>query len=171
MTLDGSARNHFGDPSMYVGFWGGFNIHHGALQFDLSPIPSTATVTDAALSLTGASARFLGTSGSWHLRLLDPTLDSGWTTRTYSDIHNAATVADVPPVLIPSDLGADAVNTFTFDEDARSALQARLSSTARASFRLDGPDFGPNNLFTWHTGCGSSPAGKRPVLTITYSSP
>ena len=31
-------RNHFGEADMYVGIWGGFNIHVGAVQFDLSAI-------------------------------------------------------------------------------------------------------------------------------------
>ena len=164
------SGNHFGDDDMYVGIFSGW-IYHGAVQFDLSSIPSDARIRSAALELTGQTRRFLGDGGTWFLRLLSPDVDPNWPTPSFADIHNAPALHTIPPILHNEDLGVGVVNTFVFEQAHLRALEDRLASTKRVSFRLDGPDSGGNNVFSWDSGYGTGGLGAKPALRITYSVP
>jgi|GEM_PF-891407 len=161
-----ATGNHFGDDDMYTGYYVG-RLYHGAVQFDLSTLPPGAQVTAARVLLTGQTKEFVGGPGEWRLQFLAPAIDAGWPTHNFQAIHNAAVIGTVPPVLTQDDIGTDIVNTFTFGADTLAALQDRVDFTHKASFRLDGPVAGPNNLFSWDSGYGNG-LQKPPVLHIDY---
>jgi thermitase len=161
--------NHFGDDDIYTGVFNGW-IHHGALQFDLSMIPADAHVVSARVSLTGQTRQYAGSDGTWRLQLLASAADNGWTNDTYAIIHAAQVLSTVPPLLANTDLDAGKTNTFTFESGQLPLIEQRLSTTRRISFRLDGPDSGVNNVFSWDSGYGQGGLLIKPVLAIEYSS-
>ena len=164
-----NERNHFGEADIYVGIWGGFNIHVGAVQFDLSSIPPGVQILRALVELKGKSSIYVGSEGVWKLQLLDSGVDAGWPNHTYANITSAAVLDTIPPELGPGDLGSGWDNIFTFREDQLAHLEERLATTGKASFRLDGPTTGKNNIFIWHTGYGNGDEAKRPLLHIDFN--
>ncbi len=163
-----ATGNHRGDDDTYTGIYGG-RIYHGYFQFDLSGIPANAVVHSAVVRLTGQTDQFLGEGGEWRLQLLCPEEDGDWVNVTYSRIHNACVLYSVPPVLHREDLGPNVVNEFAFRAEHLSALSARLTGARLISFRLDGPQAGSNNTFTWDSGYGPDSIGKPPKLIVVYS--
>ncbi|MBI3943064.1 MAG: S8 family serine peptidase [Chloroflexi bacterium] len=160
-------QNQLGDNAIYAGFWGGFNIHHGMLQFDLNTIPVKSRIIAARVELVGKDNRLIGSgTGQWSLKLLDSAYDPSWANRTYVDIHQATVLSAIQPVLTGPNLAANVTNSFTFDANQLALLQARLSTTQRVSFRLDGPQSGENSVFVWHSGYGDSDPSRRPVLIL-----
>ncbi|MBI3941933.1 MAG: S8 family serine peptidase [Chloroflexi bacterium] len=146
--------NHFNDDNMYTGSYGGVN-YHGALQFDLSGIPSNTPIYGASVSLVGQSRRYVSQEASWSLKLLDSPVDANWSGLGYSGIHNANALSTISPVLANGDLAAGNINVFTLSASQLAILQDRLRTTRKISFRLDGPVAG-DNLFSWETGYGTS---------------
>ncbi|MSP12505.1 MAG: hypothetical protein EXR62_06055 [Chloroflexi bacterium] len=160
-------QNQLGDNAIYGGFWGGFNIHHGMLQFDLNDVPLKSHIVAARVELVGKDNRLIGSgAGQWSLKLLDPAFDPSWSNRTYVDIHQATALSTIQPVLSGPNLAINVTNRFTFDANQLALLQARLSTTQRVSFRIDGPQSGGNSVFVWHSGYGDSDPSKRPVLIL-----
>lgn len=167
--------NHFGGGPMWTGLTpggAGKGTYHGAVQFDLSSIPSDAEIIGAQVELTGVSTRFLdpGAGGQWSLRLLDSSVDLFWRSSGYWDIVVLAEVEEtIGPVLGAADLGVGIVNVFPFREDQVPRLQERLNTTGRASFRLDYTTWLPHfkTIFAWDGGLDRHP----PVLRVVYTPP
>ena len=162
-SLDG--RSHFNVPNLHAGFFKG-HIYYGAIQFDLSAVPSDATLTYAALQLAGLDEQNLRASGSWQLNLLDPAIDALWPELTYERLHEATVEITLSPTLTPADLGRNKVNLFSFDPEQLAILQQHLVR-GQVSFRLDGPTSAGDNLFTWDSGYhGEDEGGLKPVLQL-----
>jgi len=161
--------NHFGDRNLHVGIFEE-EVYYGAMQFDLSSIPVGSQIEEATLELMGLSAEYLNREeGSWRLQLLDPAADENWRSATYDQIHNVLVLDTIPPTLEPQDLAVRQSNLFSFSSPHLLELERRLE-TGLVSFRLDGPDQGADNLFTWDTGYGGG-FGNRPTLRIIYQPP
>lgn len=183
----GDRANHFGDRNLHVGVFEG-HTYHGAMQFSLASIPVGSRIEQASVELVGLNAENLGSGGTWSLRLLSPEVDENWPSATYDQIHNAPVVDTIPPELSLEDLAARQVNVFTFTPAQRAELERRQQGAGEpgspstplrtgggagepvVSFRLDGPESGPNNLFTWDTGYGGG-FGSRPALRVVYQPP
>lgn len=177
-TLQGAQIG--GEP--WAGIWtAGTNVYHGVVQFDLSGLPQNAVVTGASVSLTG---RLDYTNPSlpqpWTLGLLPTRYGSFDETQplasaTYDSIHNAPAQLAAPP-LETSALDVGVTNIFVVNSGLLPSLTARRAETGRVTFRLDGAQSGPNNLFSW---CGLTMYGtfpnqlctesQRPTLTLTYA--
>ena len=146
--LDG--KTHFGVPGIHVGFLNGYT-YQGALQFDLTSLPSGAVITHAALELTGLDASNLDADASWQLESCrHPSMRPG----PRCPIRRCAkrsSQGSISVTLSTDELGAGKVNTFRFGPETLPALQQRVA-TGIVSFRLAGPASGPDNLFTWDTG-------------------
>jgi hypothetical protein len=73
-------------------------------------------------------------------------------------------------VLSSSQLGEDVINTFTFDNLQLSAVENRVATTRKLSFRLDGPTGGASsiNIFRWYTGLATAGTPEPPRLTLHY---
>lgn len=163
--------NHFGGGPMWTGLnpaGAGRGTYHGAVQFDLSPIPPDAVIISAQVELTGAISKFVDkeAGGSWNLRLLDSSVDLGWIAWGYWHIAVLADVeATVGPTLSVADLEPGKANVFLFSHEQLDLLQARLGTTGRASFRLDYTAMFPHrkSIFAWDGGYDGYP----PVLRIT----
>ena len=160
--------NHFGDDDIYSGIHGG-RVYLGGIQFDLSQIPQNAKVEWARLRLTGQTRDYMGSGGSWSVWLLRPEIDESWPNLGYTAIYNAEPLELLLPILANKDLSRGHVNEFNFTPNQISLLEARLRSTRRISFRIDGPSSGENNLFSWDSGYGSGGLLKPPVLTVHYT--
>jgi uncharacterized protein YkwD len=96
-------------------------------------------------------------------------VDAGWSRHGYLRIRDASREHLILPILANSDLQRDGENTFNLDTPVLQTLESRLNGTQRASFRLEGPSDGPNNLFSWDSGHGIGGLLKPPVLTINYT--
>lgn len=156
--------NHLGENDIYVGLFDGA-LYLGALQFDLSSLPSDARLNWATLFVLGRSARYTLAGGTFEAKLLDATADAAWSSTTYSRLLAAPVVGQLQPGLRGSDLAAGEASFFRFDDTTLSEAQRRATTTRRLSLRLDGPGVGLNNLFSWNSGADGAP----PVLTINYS--
>ncbi len=165
----GEDENHFGDSYIHSGFLGG-NVYHGAIQFDISFIPPGSSIHYAALELVGLSGETLGSGGSWHVRLLEEDIDADWPFHGYRAIHEAPVAQTLSPTLGISDLAESALNVFVFNAGQRAILESRLER-GLASFRLDGPSSGADNLFTWDSGYGLGSLGRTPILRLAVTSP
>ena len=133
------------------------------MQFDLGALPADARITSAQVSLMGMSRVYFdpGTGGTWRLSLLDSSVDMNWTQLNYYQIHNAGVKAMSPTALTGADLVVGDANTFDVT-NAAPALQERLRTTRRASFRisLDSSYGIGRTIFGWTA---------QPVLRITYT--
>ena len=147
-NLDG--KTHVGVPGIHVGFLDGYT-YQGALQFDLTSLPSGAVITHAALELTGLDASNLDADASWRLEILPSSIDATWASLSYQALHEAEHQGTISVTLSTDELGAGKVNTFRFGPETLPVLQQRVA-TGAVSFRLAGPASGPDNLFTWDTG-------------------
>ncbi|MSP12267.1 MAG: DUF4397 domain-containing protein [Chloroflexi bacterium] len=170
--------NFLGGRPMYTGEDGriappvgmGF-VRHGVFQFDLSSIPTDADVLQATVDLTGLTETGFraGTEGLFNLRLLDSSVDAGWTNWGFWPIHNAPAAATLSPVLTIPALQAGTVNTFTFTQDQLQIIKARLGGSKKLSFRLDGNLRNQRDFFNFGWDGGNKSNG--PVLHITYGTP
>jgi thermitase len=162
------SLNHFDDEDTYTGTWNG-RIYHGAMQLDLSSIPANARLNFARLELTGRSRQFLGTSGTWSVKLLATAIDADFVNHGYTAIHGAAVDATMLPLLGVNDLVAGQVNTFNFAPSQLTVLQSRIAGSRAVSFRIDGPPADPtSNLFTWDTGYGPETTYPGPQLVLNF---
>ncbi len=144
--------NQLGYPWILVGMWSrGRSVHHGMIQFDLSPVPPAMMAEWARLDLIGRDGRFMK-PGTWTVHVLSPAIDAGWRSATFDQVHGSATVVAVGEPLVASQLGPQQPNSLTFGPLAVGALNERLATSRRLSLRLDGPVSEENNLFGWHSG-------------------
>ncbi len=144
--------NHLGYPTIYAGMWTrGRNIHHGMVQFDLSELPEDARAIEARLEMVGRESTYTK-PGTWSVALLDGAIDAGWRQATYDQVHGTQVLAQLEPVLADYDVGVGRRNGFGLTGAALDALNQRLATTRRISFRVDGPGGEDNNLFAWESG-------------------
>lgn len=168
--------SHLGEGHIYVGMDNRAAplIYRGMVQFDLSSLPADAKLRTASLELVGQDTYFLtpGAGGRWRAHLLDQAVDLDWTRLGYWHLDNAAIRATLSPILNDSDLGVGITNRFEFATDQLSALEERLASTRRASFRIDGVPTAPRvrHIFDWSGGDIPGPVQyPRPALRIVYA--
>lgn len=172
----GSAEargNHLGDSFLHAGVVQD-QLFHGVMQFDLARVPRGAPIRYAALILTGLDDGRLERSaaGAWSLRWLDPQINETWSRATFQDIHNAAVLQTILPPLGQADLAPFAANQFAFDETQLRLLeQALVDNQSLIAFRLDGPEVGEDDLFTWDSGYGPATQGSPPTLLIVTGPP
>lgn len=165
--------NHWGDSFLHTGVVQG-QIFHGALQFDLGRVPRGAPLRYAALQLTGLNDDRLdrAANGAWSLRWLDPAINANWSRASFQEIHNAAVLQTILPPLGQAELAPFAVNQFVFDAGQLRLLeQALIDNNLQIAFRLDGPEIGADDLFTWDSGYGPATQGSPPELLIIAGPP
>jgi hypothetical protein len=170
-------QNHFGDSFLYAGTLDG-KIYHSAFQFDLRQVPRGTKIYAARLRLTGLRADQMADEGEWHVRLLDPAIDTRWRTHNYIQLHEAVVASTFSPILTPEMLGEGNVNIFEFTPKQIELLERRIYEGSdefgrRISFRLDGPVSEDNNLFAWDSGQGPASKGKGagPELFLSLGPP
>jgi len=161
------SQNFFTGPDILVGH-GVQGNYHGAAQFNISFFPSGADITNATVEFYGSRWHYMGSGGSWELQMLNNTIDAGWTTHGYSDIHPAIPEETIPPAMHDEDLAYRRWNTFFYDPAQYALLLTHLVNDT-ISFRIDGPTSG-NYLFIWDTGNGADSWGPEyaPRITIAY---
>ncbi|MFQ6058727.1 MAG: hypothetical protein ACE5MB_07620, partial [Anaerolineae bacterium] len=168
-------KNHFGSSAMWAGEipqGAGRGKWYATVQFDLSDIPPQADIISAEVELRGAPARYQflspGAGGRWQLRLLGSGVDLGWLGLSYYDIAVLAEVEEtIGPTVSYADFGEGVVNTFPFSEAQLGALEERLGTTGKASFRVDYTATVRGlfrDLYAWD-------AAAPPILRITYRVP
>ncbi len=165
--------NHLGDSFLHAGTVQG-DIYHGVLQFDLARVPRGAPIRYVALTLTGLDDSRLNrdSSDSWQLRWLAPEINEDWSRQNFQTIHNAPLQQTILPALRQEELAPFAINQFVFDEAQRSLLQGALIDNQNlVALRLDGPEGGPDNLFTWDSGYGPASRQNVPALWIVTGPP
>ena len=157
-----SGHSHFNDPNIHVGFFND-HVYYGAIQFDLSAVPPASRITYAALELVGLSDQNLGKTGSWQVEMLNPTIDPAWTTLTFDQFQTTEPEIGILPLLNAASLQKDRPSQFPFGPEQLAFLQQHVAQGA-VSFRIRGPEVGPDNLFTWDS--GSSQIGQPPKLWL-----
>lgn len=150
-NLDGQC--HFNDPNIHVGYFRD-QVYHGAIQFDLSGVPANAKIKYAALVMMGLGDQNLGSDGLWQVQLLAPEIDSIWPVLNFDKLNQAPVETSLSPALTVADLTRNRANIFTFSPEQQAALQTHVVNGV-ASFRIDGPTSGGDNLFTWDSGYNS----------------
>ena len=149
---------------------------HGITQFDLSSIPDGVKLRRASIELVGQSTEYLSPNagGQWRVHLLDQAVDGNWTRLGYWHIHYSPIRATLSPTLTDEDLGEGLTNRLDFSTSQLSALEERLSSTRRASFRIDGAPSAARvrHIFDWSMGNALGPTQyPQPTLKIVYEMP
>lgn len=165
--------NHLGDSFLHTGVVQG-QIFHGALQFDLSRVARGAPLRYAALTLTGLNDDRLARSANnaWSLRWLAPEINQQWSRASFQEIHNAAVLQTILPPLGQAELAPFAVNQFLFSaEQLRLLEQALVDNQMELALRLDGPEIGDDDLFTWDSGYGPATQGSGPELILVVGPP
>lgn len=160
--------NHLGDSFLHVGSVQN-DIFHSVLQFNLERIPRGAPVLWVGVALTGLDDERLDRTSNetWQLRWLEAEVNKDWSRQTFQTIHNAKIEQTILPVVRQDEMAPFAINQFVFNEAQRSLLQQALIDNQRlVTFRLDGPEGGADNLFTWDSGFGPATAGNKPALWI-----
>jgi hypothetical protein len=160
--------NYFTGPEILSGL-GHQGTYRGAAQLNTgaTPIPPGATILKASFEALAEAWEYEAT-GTWNLRLLNSSIDAGWTTKGYTAINGAAVDATIQPTLTYPDLVPGEWDVFSFQPSQYDMLRARVDSGS-ISFRLDGPLASPPNyvLFKWYTGNDNSVIAPR--LRVAYS--
>lgn len=165
--------NHFGDSFLHAGVFQN-ELLHGAVQFDLSRLERGAPIRYAALELTGLDDSRLDRNAEslWEVRWLAPIINENWSRHGFQEIHNAPILQSIVPPVDHSALAPLSLNRFEFSEQQRELLQqAVINGETELAFRLDGPQFGTDNLFTWDTGYGPATLGNMPRLLVVVGPP
>ena len=168
-----SRGNHLGDSFLHTGVVQG-QIFHGLLQFDLSRVARGAPIRYASLALTGLDAKRLDRSANnaWSLRWLAPEINKGWSRASFQELHNAPVLQTLLPPLGQAELAPLSVNQFLFDDaQLRLLEQALIDNQSQIPFRLDGPETGSDDLFTWDSGYGPASQGSPPELLLVVGPP
>lgn len=168
VTSSEARGNHLGDSFLHAGTVQG-DIFHGVLQFDLTRVARGAPIRYAALTLTGLDDTRLdrASSDSWQLRWLAPEINEDWSRQTFQSIHNATVQQTILPALRAEELAPFAINQFIIDEAQLGLLQqALIDGQNLVAFRLDGPEGGADNLFTWDSGFGPATRQNTPGLWL-----
>jgi len=146
--------------------------YRGAAQFDTVPtaIPGGATVTDAWVDVLEDGFVYTG-AGLWDFRVLNGSIDAGWTGHNYTTITNAASDFGLPPTLANADMRPGAWRRLDFPPARFDYVKARVN-TGSLSLRIDGPAGPVGSIYQWHTGypfgCPEL-ALSNPRLQVTYS--
>ncbi len=158
--------NHFNGSYLYTGLRNG-TLYHGAMQFDISFIPPGSTIYLVELELTGLDDSGLKDDNSFMLNLLTKEADSQWATHNFEAIHNAQVAETLLPILHASDLGADKINKFAFQEKSPQLglIQNRLGDKA-ISFRLDSLISDKEGWFAWDSGYGTGTKKNKAILRL-----
>jgi hypothetical protein len=168
--------NHFTDPEIIVGY---SNRRHttyiGAAQFQVSPIPMGATITNATLQIYGGRWIYDEDDYNWNVTLLNSSIDTNWVNHDYADIDGAGVDVIMTPVLDDIDLIEGEWNYFHFLPSEYAILRQHFDNS-RISFAINGPTsydfFGTGLIFAWVSG-NEGGAGFvspfSPRLTVTYS--
>ncbi len=165
--------NHFGDSFLHAGIYQD-EVIHSALQFDLTRVARGAPILSVALELTGLDDKRLNpdANGTWEVRWLAPEINEEWSRRSFQDIHNAKVLQSLLPAVSQDQLAPLVVNRFEFNQEQRTLLErAIVDQQTLIAFRLDGPQAGADNLFTWDSGYGPATLDNRPRLIIVTGPP
>ncbi len=168
-------QNHFGDSYLYAGQLNG-QTYRAGLQFDLRRVPRGTEIYAASLKLTGLRADQLAGAGrgGWQVRLLDPAIDERWRDHSYTVLSQTEGLSSWP---VPAEMLAEGgVAVFEFSDEQLALLAQRIFEGndqfgRQISFRLDGPESGPNNLFAWDSGYGPASKGAKPELFLSLGPP
>jgi hypothetical protein len=170
--------NHFDDPQILVGHSNRrqptFDVDYlGAAQFPADPLPMGATITKATVEFYGDQWYYTDVLGQWSLKLLNSSIDPGWTMHAFPDIEGAAEDATIIPILTNQDLAEMQWNTFEFQPAQFALLESHLLN-GMVSFRIEGPRspaITDGLIFAWRSGYeGTSFATPyAPKLTVKYS--
>ncbi len=171
-SLD-SRDSYFGDSFLHAGKYQEALIH-SAILFDLSRLPRGAPIRYVALEITGLDDSRLepGANGIWEVKLMAPQVGESWSQLTYQELHNAPVVQSLVPPVAQTEVKPLVSNRFVLSEEQLKVLeQAVVDQKTQLVFRLDGPETGPDNLFTWDSGQGPETLGNSPRLIVINGPP
>lgn len=151
VTLDN--QNNRNNDMLRAGALDG-QTYYSLLRFDLNAVPSGATVTHAALDLTGLHIEHLQPNGAWQLYLLDEIIPAE-TRLSHTYLQQTDAGMQVGG-LVSTNLAEDYTNTFTLGPEQIAALQPHLAG-GTVNFWLVGPSGPKDNLFGW---AGNNAPGK-----------
>jgi hypothetical protein len=170
--------NHFDDPQIIVGHsnrrWPTYDVDYlGAAQFPADPLPMGATITKATVEFYGDQWIYTDVLGQWSLKLLDASIDPGWTMHAFPDIEGAVDEATILPIVTNQDLAEMQWNTFEFTPAQFALLESHMAN-GMISFRIEGPRspaITDGLIFAWRSGYeGTSFATPyAPKLTVKIS--
>lgn len=165
--------NHFGDSFLHAGIYED-EIIHSAIQFDLTRVPRGAPIRYAALELTGLDDRRLNPNADaiWEVRWLASEINEDWSRLSFQDIHNARVLQSLIPAIAQDQLAPLVTQRLELNQEQRTLLErAVVDQQTLLAFRIDGPQAGADNLFTWDSGYGPATLENGPKLVIVAGPP
>ena len=169
-TSDVDGRRHFDGPGIHVGFFQG-KTYVGVLRFDLSGVPPGSDIAYAELELMGLDGNRLGSGGDWRLSVITADVAALWAMPMFAEFEQAQVDGSAAPALAAGDLAAGRANVFALSSGQRDTLMQHISSGTTA-FRLDGPNSGEDNLFTWDAGIRlNEELDTKPILRLVVIPP
>ena len=97
---------HYDDANLHAGTFQGKSLA-SVLQFNLRNLPADSKILYAALEMTGRDDSRIGTSGDWHIEILDNSQGTDWLTATSSDLAQAPAMGVLSTTLTTGDLPRD----------------------------------------------------------------
>jgi RHS repeat-associated protein len=158
----------FTADNLYTGKQSSTN-YEGAAQFVLPAAPAFYDLSSAALSLTGKTTFSNTSTDQWSVKLLPTSLDSTWTSQTWSTISGATPDASLTPALVGTGtVVANQVNSWTFASGDLAVLAARVAGSGKLSIRTQGDTLGASSRVQWYSG-NATTSTQRPKLSLTFS--
>jgi len=146
--LDG--RMHIDVADIHAGFYRGYR-YVGGLQFSLEETAAQGELLFAGVELAVRDSTRLGREGEWRLHLLGLETLSEWPALTFDSLVQAPTVLTFGSGFPAQELAHKRSSLFVLPTSQLGQLQPFVER-GFFPFRLDGPENGADNLFTWDTG-------------------
>jgi RHS repeat-associated protein len=158
----------FTADNLYTGKQSSTN-YEGAAQFALPAAPAFYNLSAASLNLTGKTTFSNTSTDQWSVKLLPTSLDSTWTSQTWSTISGATPDASLTPALVGTGtVVANQVNSWTFTSGDLAVLAARVAGSGKVSIRTQGDTLGASSRVQWYSG-NATTSTQRPKLSLTFS--
>ncbi len=143
--------------------------YEGAAQFALPAAPAFYDLSSATLGLTGKTTFSNTSTDQWSVKLLPTSLDSTWTSQTWSTISGATPDASLTPALVGTGtVVANQVNSWTFASGDLTVLAARVAGSGLLSIRTQGDTLGASSRVQWYSG-NATTSTQRPKLSLTFA--
>ena len=170
---DSNRQSNIGDSFLYSGF-ADDHTYVSCIRFDLSALPRGADIVQGNLRLTGLRnvQNASNNDGTWLIQLISQKSLARLDNADFLTVYSAPAAITLLPMLQPTNLAPNKVNSWELDKTVREWLKQQLIDGATiVTMRIIGPTSGSNALFAWDSGQGSESGGEPPALVLSVGPP